>query len=90
MFTEVMGFGLMTPQQRERMVRLTRVFHLAKEALEARAVRVNNNKPVEFDSLRENWDVWVRLSVPETAMWRAIQEVENQIRETWEDDQPNQ
>lgn len=68
------------------MVRLTRVFHLAKEALEARAVRVNNNRPVEFDALRENWDVWVRLSVPETAMWRAIREVENQIRETWGDE----
>lgn len=80
----VMGFGLMTPQQRERMVRLTRVYHLAKEALEARALLVNNNKPVEFDAL--HWDVWVRLSVPEKAMWRAIQEVENQIRETWEDE----
>lgn len=79
----VMEYGSMTPQQRERMVRLTRVYHLAKEALEARVLRLNNNKPVEFDGLRENWDVWVRLSAPEIAMWRAIHEVENQIRETW-------
>lgn len=76
----------MTPQQRERMVRLTRVYQLAKEALEARALLVNNNKPLEFDALRENWDVWVRLSAPETAMWRAIQDVENQIRETWDNE----
>ena len=68
------------------MMRLTRVYHLAKEALEARALLVNNNKPLEFDALRENWDVWVRLSAPETAMWRAIQYVEQQIKETWEDE----
>lgn len=76
----------MTPQQRERMQHLTRVYHLAKEALEARALMVNNNRPVEFDSLPRNWDVWVRLSAPETAMWRAIHAVEQQIKETWENE----
>ena len=76
----------MTPQQRERMRRLTAVYQLAKEALTARATLVNNNKPVVFDGLRENWDVWVRLSDPERAMWQAIKSVEEQIKETWTDD----
>ena len=79
----------MTPQQRERMKRLTAVYQLAKEALTARATLVNNNKPVAFDGLRENWDVWVRLSDPERAMWQAIKSVEDQIKETWNDDQHN-
>ena len=76
----------MTPQQRERMRRLTKVYQLAKEALTDRATLVNNNKPVTFDNLRENWDVWVRLSDPERAMWQAIKSVEEQIKETWADD----
>lgn len=68
------------------MRRLTAVYQLAKEALIARATLVNNNKPVVFDGLRENWDVWVRLSDPERAMWQAIKSVEEQIKETWTDD----
>ena len=76
----------MTPQQRERMRRLTTVYQLAKEGLIARATLVNNNRPVVFDGLRENWDVWVRLSGPERAMWQAIKSVEEQIKETWTDD----
>lgn len=68
------------------MRRLTAVYQLAKAALTARVTLVNNNRPVVFDGLRENWDVWVRLSDPEKAMWQAIRLVEEQIKETWTDD----
>jgi hypothetical protein len=51
-----------------------------------RALIKANNKPQEFDALRSNWDVWVRLSDQDRVLWQVISAVKNQIKGTWTDE----
>lgn len=76
----------MTPQQRERMRLLNATMVIAEKGLMQRALIKNNNKPLEFDGLRENWDVWVRLSDQDRVLWQAINAVKQQIKGTWTDE----
>jgi hypothetical protein len=81
-----MEFTAVTPQQRERMRLLNTAMLMAEEGLMKRALMKNNNKPVEFDGLRKNWDVWVRLSDQDRVLWQAINAVKQQIKGTWTDE----
>ena len=76
----------MTPQQRERMRLLNTVMVMAKHGLMQRALIKSNNKPLEFEELRENWDVWVRLLEQDQDLWLAINAVKQQIKGTWTDE----
>jgi len=75
-----------TPQQRERMRLLNTVMVMAKHGLMQRALIKSNNKPLEFEELRENWDVWVRLLEQDQDLWLAINAVKQQIKGTWTDE----
>jgi hypothetical protein len=81
-----MEFTAVTPQQRERMRLLNTAMLMAEEGLMKRALIKANNKPQEFDALRSNWDVWVRLSDQDRVLWQAISAVKNQIKGTWTDE----
>jgi hypothetical protein len=81
-----MEFTTVTPQQRERMRLLNTAMMMAEEGLMKRALIKANNKPQEFDALRSNWDVWVRLSDQDRVLWQAINAVKQQIKGTWTDE----
>ena len=87
---EQMEFIVVTPQQRERMCLLNTVMVMAKHGLMRRALIKNNNKPLEFEDLRENWDVWVRLLEQDQDLWLAINAVKQQIKGTWTDEDSDQ